>query len=186
MATVNDLTRYLDRSEIEYTRLVHPPALAVHELAATISAPECCIAQTLLVRADQHFWMVVFSADRTVNFEKLAKLLEAKELREADQTDMLFFFPECKVSPLPPFGNLYGFPVIADKRLKDNGRICFSACAATESIFMQWQDYQRLVRPIVAEFTHSSAGSDRSNAGHGRAKNIVGSDEALLMRSFNE
>ncbi|MDP2885815.1 MAG: YbaK/EbsC family protein [Ignavibacteria bacterium] len=169
MATVKDLTAYLDRNEVEYTWLVHQPAAVASELAATISVPECCMAQTLIVQADQHFWMVVFSADREVNIEALAKLLEAKILREADETDMMFFFPECKVSPLPPFGNLYGFPVIADKGLEDCGRILFGACSPSESIFMRWQDYQRLVRPIVAEFTHSRAVSESAEVLHSRS-----------------
>jgi prolyl-tRNA editing enzyme YbaK/EbsC (Cys-tRNA(Pro) deacylase) len=163
MATANDLTRYLDRNEMEYTRLVHRPALVASELAASASVPESCIALTLLVQADEHFWMVVYSADRKIDIVALAKLLEAKALREADNTDMMFFFPDCGASPLPPFGNLYGFPVIADKRLQEAGRILFGACSPSEYIFMRWQDYQHLVRPIVADFTDSCAVSESAD-----------------------
>jgi Ala-tRNA(Pro) deacylase len=153
MATSKDLVKYLNDNHVEHTVLTHPAAFTPSELALYTLTEERCIAQTVLVQAEEHFWMVVFPGDRRIDQKVLAALLETKRLRMADESDMLFFFPECKVDPMPPFGNLFGFPVIADKSLKSGKRILFGACSPTESVFMRWEDYERLARPIVADFT---------------------------------
>jgi Ala-tRNA(Pro) deacylase len=52
---------------------------------------------------------------------------------------------------MPPLGNLYGLPVIADKALAADDEIVFNAGTHTESIRMKFADFERLVKPMIVE-----------------------------------
>ncbi len=68
----------------------------------------------------------------------------------AHEEDLDLLFPDCEVGAMPPFGNLYGFPVVVDQALLEDREIVFNACTHTDSIRMKFSDFERLVRPIVA------------------------------------
>lgn len=51
---------------------------------------------------------------------------------------------------MPPFGNLYDMPVIADTRLAEDETIAFNAGTHTEACGMTWKDFERLVQPKIA------------------------------------
>jgi Ala-tRNA(Pro) deacylase len=53
---------------------------------------------------------------------------------------------------MPPFGNLYGIPVFVDRSLTEQEEIVFEACTHTDVIRMRYEDFERLVSPVVAEF----------------------------------
>jgi Ala-tRNA(Pro) deacylase len=46
---------------------------------------------------------------------------------------------------------LYALPVVVDKALVEDDEIVFNACTHSQSIKMKFDEYQRLVRPIIAE-----------------------------------
>jgi Ala-tRNA(Pro) deacylase len=57
---------------------------------------------------------------------------------------------------MPPFGNLNGLPVLVDRGLADDEEITFNAGTDTESIRMQFKDFERLTKPMIAEFAESA------------------------------
>jgi Ala-tRNA(Pro) deacylase len=61
-------------------------------------------------------------------------------------------FPDCDISAIPPFGELYGFPVFLDQTLADNPEIIFNAGTRFDSIQMGNVDFVRLVKPHVCSF----------------------------------
>jgi Ala-tRNA(Pro) deacylase len=48
---------------------------------------------------------------------------------------------------MPPFGNLYGMPVLVDPRLAEDQEIAFNAGSHSELIRLAYQDFERLVKP---------------------------------------
>jgi Ala-tRNA(Pro) deacylase len=60
-------------------------------------------------------------------------------------------FPQCETGAMPPFGNLFGLPLIVDRTLEDDTNIAFQAGTHTESIRMKYLDFKRLARPQVAD-----------------------------------
>jgi hypothetical protein len=59
-------------------------------------------------------------------------------------------FPDCEAGALPPFGNLYD--VYVDRAaLGRNERIVFQAGAHNVTMSIAYADFQRLVRPTVAD-----------------------------------
>ena len=53
---------------------------------------------------------------------------------------------------MPPFGNLFGLPVYADRSLEKDEGIVFSAGTHTLTAKMAFRDYVRLVKPRMDEF----------------------------------
>lgn len=153
MAKMSDLLKYLNLTGVQYQVINHVPAFSAHSVALAAHVPDCELAKTLLVRADEQYWMVVLPADHHVDQKSLKHALEAKHVSLATEEELAVFFPDCDVGAMPPFGKLYALPVIIDKSLTEDECIVFNACTHTQSVKMKFADYERLVRPIVAELS---------------------------------
>ena len=53
---------------------------------------------------------------------------------------------------MPPFGNLFGLPVYADRSLEKDAEIAFNAGTHTLTAKLAWPDFVRLVKPKLADF----------------------------------
>ena len=155
MAKITELLNYLHDNKNHHQLIEHETAFTAHEVARSTHVPESDLAKTIIVRADGGFWMVVLRADQAIDMNLLRKALEAKELHFAHEEDLDFLFPDCQTGAMPPFGNLYGIPVIVDASLAADEDIVFNACSHTKAIRMKFSDYGRLVRPKISVFAHS-------------------------------
>ncbi len=152
MAKMSDLLKYLNLTGVQYQVISHVPAFSAHSVALASHVPDSELAKTLLIRADEQYWMAVLRADFHINQKSLKHALEAKHVSLATEEELGVFFPDCEVGAMPPFGKLYALPVIVDKALATDEFIVFNACTHTQSVKMKFLDYEKLVRPIVAEF----------------------------------
>lgn len=155
MAKTADLLKYLNDTGVRYQLLSHVPVFKAHDVAMVTHVPDNALAKTLLVKAGQMFWMAVLRADQKVDEHLLKRALEVHHVHLASEEDLDMLFPDCEIGAMPPFGNLYGIPVIVDKTLAEDDEIVFNACTHTESIKMKFEEYERLVRPLIAEFAVS-------------------------------
>lgn len=151
MAKMSDLLKYLNLTGVQYQVISHVPAYSAHSVALAAHVPDQDLAKTLLIRADEQYWMAVLRADCQLNQKSLKHALEAKHVSLATEEELAVFFPDCEVGAMPPFGKLYALPVVVDKALAEDTDLVFNACTHSESVKMKFADYQRLVRPIVAE-----------------------------------
>ena len=61
-------------------------------------------------------------------------------------------FPDCEPGAEPPFGNLYGVPVVVDRALAQQPEIVLRAGNHEHVIRMRFADFRRLESPRIAEF----------------------------------
>jgi Ala-tRNA(Pro) deacylase len=153
MTATQEFLKYLANNDVVHSVLLHSKASSVLEIAQATHIPPRFIVQTILMRIDGYCWMVVYPADRKIDLTAISRVLHAKNIKERLESDWSFFFPNCDISTIPPFGNLYGFRVLADTSLQEGKRIIFSACSSTQSVFMRWEDYAHLVQPTVADIS---------------------------------
>lgn len=151
MAKTYDLIRYLTTNNVEFRLLRHVPAFGAHAVAQVTHVPDTALAKTLLVKAGQVYWMAVVQGNQRLSERLLKRALEVHHVHLAHEEDLDLLFPDCEIGAMPPFGNLYGFPVIVDKSLADDDEIVFNACTHSDSIRMKFTEYDRLVHPIIAE-----------------------------------
>jgi Ala-tRNA(Pro) deacylase len=134
------------------------PAFSAHNVAMATHAPDREMAKTLVVQAGKQKWLAVLRADCRIDQRLLRHALETHSIHFVSEEELETLFPNCEVGAMPPFGNLYGLPVIVDKSLAEDEEIIFNACTHTESVRMKFEDFERLVKPMVMEFAAQENG----------------------------
>src|SRR3989338_2739153 len=98
---------FLTQQRITVTSMKHPVAYTAQEIAAAQHVPGKQLAKCVLVRTNQGVRLVVLPAVYRVDFAKLKKLLNAKSLILASESDIAQTFPDVEVGAMSVFGNLY-------------------------------------------------------------------------------
>ena len=134
----------------------HPPAYTAQELAAVEHVPGRYVTKVVIAFADDNMVMLALPAPAMVNLLKLAEEVSTDNVRLASEAEFTGMFPDCEVGAMPPFGTLYGIPVLVDRRLAEDERIFFQAGTHTDTIEIAYNDYANLVRPRVCDFANAA------------------------------
>lgn len=150
---VDRLRQYLEENHVKYVTMSHSPAFTAQEIAASAHVPGKELAKTVMVKLDGKMAMVVLPAPDKVSANRLKELSGAKEVELASKREFADLFPKCEVGAMPPFGNLWDMPTFADSHLREDEYIAFNAGTHTELVRLSYADFERLVRPTVAEIS---------------------------------
>ncbi len=152
MSIAPQLKKYLEKEKITYQILEHPEAFTATEIAGVQHIPGKQLIKSVLVKADGQFLLCVLPATHRINLEKLKKVAKAKNIQLATEAEIAKLFPDYEVGAEPPFGNLYGISVFAEKQIGSNEEIVFNAGTHTETIKIKWQDFNRVTKPTLETF----------------------------------
>ncbi|MCP3102637.1 YbaK/EbsC family protein [Myxococcus sp. K15C18031901] len=152
------IIQYLERSRVPFDRRPHPKAITAQALAASLHVSGFEVAKTVMLQARDRLWMCVVSAADTVNLDRFSRLTGASQLRLAEESEFAHLFPECEIGAEPPFGLLYGLPVVVDAHLRDAGRLLFRAGSHAEALEMRFDDFMNLEAPLLGDIVHDRAG----------------------------
>lgn len=150
MACFDTLSAYLRANNIPFTTHQHAPAFTAREFAAAAHLPALMTAKVVVVMADEKLVMLVLPASYRVDLGRVYELLGAHMVRLADERELAVAFPDCAIGAMPPFGNLYGIPVLVDPLIAAQPQLVFQPGSHTETVALAYADYERLVRPQVA------------------------------------
>jgi len=145
------LIEFLKENKVRYEVLHHPEAFTAPELAAIEHVKGRSHAKVVMVRAGGELVMAVLPTDHRIDLGKLGKVM-GRETALAGEGEFGAVFPDCAVGTMPPFGQLYGVATYVDRGLAESDRIVFEAGTHSDAVKMRYADYERLVRPTVAEF----------------------------------
>ena len=148
------LEDYLRENGVPFEVQHHPRAITTQEVAATEHVPGKMLVKVVIVMVDGEMVMLVLPAPYQVDLEKVGKVLEAEEVRLAEEEEFEGTFPDCEVGAMPPYGNLYDLPVYAEKTLAEDETIFFRAGTHTDTMSVRYADFEQLVEPTVAEFAY--------------------------------
>jgi Ala-tRNA(Pro) deacylase len=155
MSVAAKLKQYLHDNRVEYDVLSHARTYTAQDTAQAAHVPGNEVAKSVVVKADDRFVLVVLPAPRKVGLERLNEILDARNVRIAEESEFTSLFPGCEVGAMPPFGNLYGLDVYVDESLTQDEEIIFNACTHVEAIRMKYKDFERIANPKVATFASS-------------------------------
>ncbi|MBI3752934.1 MAG: YbaK/EbsC family protein [Deltaproteobacteria bacterium] len=152
MAISMKLKIFLDENNVAYQVAAHSEAYTAQEIAAALHVPGKELAKVVMVKAGERFVMTVLPASRKLDMAKLKEVMGKKDIRLATEDEFKKLFPDCAPGAMPPFGNLYGIDVYEDKSLAEDEEIFFQAGNHIESVKMKHKDFEKLVKPKVADF----------------------------------
>jgi Ala-tRNA(Pro) deacylase len=98
-----------------------------------------------MIKVDGGIKMAVLPATYKVDLGRLKEAVGASTVALAAEAEFKELFPDCETGAMPPFGNLYGLPVLVAQSLTDNEEIAFNAGNHTEVVKLAFADYERLV-----------------------------------------
>jgi Ala-tRNA(Pro) deacylase len=157
VSCLEHLKKYLGKEGVAYTVTEHPPRYTAQELAQIEHVSGRLIAKVVMIVADGKPVMVVLPGIAKVDLGSVRRALGAEEVRLALEEEFGHLFPGCEVGAMPPFGNLYGVPVLVDVALARDPVIFFNAGSHRRTITMTYADFARLVRPAAGAFAKELA-----------------------------
>jgi len=135
---------YLERHAVAYERHPHRRACSAQELAAAMHVSGRRVAKSVIVKGDDRIWIAVLPASEVVDEELLAGVLGVPSVRLLDEADFEGLFAGCEPGAEPPFGSLFGLPVVVDSALAEADRIVLRAGSHEEAIEIRYQDFRRV------------------------------------------
>ncbi len=156
---------FLDQHHIKYVVISHSKAYTAQGIAAIAHIRGQELAKTVIVKLDGALAMAVLPASYQIDLLALKKVVGVRDAALASEREFKQHFPDCETGAMSPFGNLYGIPVYVDETLTRDTEISFNAGTHLELIRMSCADFERLVKPIVLQFsTLRPASFDREPA----------------------
>jgi len=150
---VKRLHELLDRGGVSYEILHHHADFRAKTTAADTHTPPREFAKTVFLWIDGQYALAVLPASHFLSEAKLARNLDAKEVRLATEFEMADLCPDCEVGAAPPFGNLYNLPVYVSPIIARDEKITFNAGTHEDAVRMTYAGYERLVQPRVVSMT---------------------------------
>lgn len=139
----------------------HAPTRTSEESAAVRGVPLASGAKAMLMKAAKElphggvFILAVMSAEKTANWPKLRKIVDAPKLAMASVEDVQRV-TGCIPGAVPPFGSLFpGTRTFVDRSVVAQGpEINFNAGLRTESVLhLSVAEYLAIEKPFVCDFT---------------------------------
>jgi Ala-tRNA(Pro) deacylase len=146
------LTNYLGAHGARYEICLHQHSRCSAETARTAHVPPQQLAKSVIVEDDAGCVMAVVSADRNVSLGQLARLLERKHLRLADESRIAALFADCDRGAVPALGMAWGVETVVDDALETR-----------PVVYVEAGDHERLLRLSHDQFHELMLG-----ARHGR------------------
>jgi len=148
------VTEFLDKSAVHYEVSEHAPAFTSQQMAAVEHEQGRYVAKPVIIKADGKYLMCVLSACYKIDLGALKSQLGARSVDLATEKEIGSIFDDCDLGAEPPFGNLYDLPVVMDKALEKDDHITFQAGTHDKAIRISMEDYRKLVKPKVLEFSY--------------------------------
>jgi Ala-tRNA(Pro) deacylase len=139
---------FLDGHGVEYVVSTHRPAFTAIDAAEVERVAPAEHAKAVVVKAGDRAGVAVLRASDKVDVHKLP----VRGARLASEAEMDHLFPGCERGAIPPFGNLFGYPVYLDRCLVADEWISFLAGSHAQSIRMRYVDFERLVEPAIDDY----------------------------------
>lgn len=154
----DSIIQYLQRHHVPFERRPHLRAISAQALAASLHVSGFQVAKTVIVHAPDRLWLCVASAPDTLDLGRVAEVLGVRRPRLADESEFVDLFPQCEPGAEPPFGQLYGLPVVVDEHLRRAERLWFRAGSHGEAIELRFEDFLHLEEPLLGSIVRERPG----------------------------
>jgi Ala-tRNA(Pro) deacylase len=152
MPGIPTIHEFLRDAHAPYSVVPHRPAYTAPDEALAAYVHGRHWAKVVVCFIDDQPIEAVVSAPTSVNLARLLDLSGGNAIRLADEEELRGLYPDCEVGAMPPFGPLYGQTVYVDAALALESQIVFNAGTHRDAIAMRWNDFVKMVNPVVGRF----------------------------------
>lgn len=145
------IINHLNKGKIKYEILKHKTVYTAYDLANTLKKKLNEIAKTLVVKADNKYYLIALPANFRLDLEKLKKTLKVRKIGIAKENVMAKVF-KVKPGAITPFGTIHKVGVLVDKALLKTQQVIFGAGSFTESLRFKVKDFLKLENPTQGSF----------------------------------
>jgi Ala-tRNA(Pro) deacylase len=161
MSLTPRLQKMLSDEFVWYRLQPYHDAVDAQHVAAAAHVPGDVVAKTVMLRdGDGAFLMLVLPAPCALDLAAVRRSTGRPNLRLAREAEFAPLFPDCAVGAMPPFGSLYGLPLLADACLLDGQQIAFRGGTHDTLVRVRSDDWVSVARPVVgawcARHAHSA------------------------------
>ena len=151
-AVFEKIKKLLDDNKIEYELVKHEPVFTSEQAAKMrgkgMKEGMRRGAKAMIFKVNDYFVQCVVPAHKIVDLKKVKLEIGVKNVRLASAEEVLKV-TDCEIGIVPPFGNLFNITVYCDYELAEE--IDFNAGLHDTSITMKKSDWNKLVKPLVAD-----------------------------------
>jgi Ala-tRNA(Pro) deacylase len=142
---------FLAEQDISYEELLHPPAYTAQKRAKYLRVPGKLVAKCVLLHGPVGHFLAVLPATHHADLARLARHFGGP-VRLADDSEISRIFLDCEWGVVPPFGTLYGLPIVLDDSLPPDDLIVFEGKSHFEAVRIRCRDFERLEKPTRLAF----------------------------------
>jgi len=148
---------YLEKAGVPHEIIEHKTVYTAFDAAQTLKRKMNEIAKSLLVKADQDYYVVLLPADHNLDIKRLQAAI-GKQTKKAIKVikipgeEIVEQITKTKNQALTAFGGFHNLPVIVDENLAKIKKAIFSAGNANHSIETTVKDFIKGEQAMVAKF----------------------------------
>jgi Ala-tRNA(Pro) deacylase len=132
---------------IPYTLTEHRQTFTAQAMAQAEGVPGRQVAKPVILSADGELVMAVLAAPDHVSMTLAKQAFDCDEVELATEAEFGEVFGDCELGAEPPFGNLYGMPVVVDGGLMAAEELVFNAGDHRHSMRISMEDYLAATQP---------------------------------------
>ena len=150
---LESILRLLDSSGVPY-RLAHHEPTYTSEQSAKARGEDIKIGgKAIVMKVGEEFKLFVLSAALKVDSGAIKEHFNEKRMRFATPEE-LNELTGAVPGAVPPFGEpITRLPLYVDNSILDNEKIAFNAGSLTDSIIISVDEYLRLTKPTILDFS---------------------------------
>ncbi|KKQ76812.1 MAG: YbaK/prolyl-tRNA synthetase associated region [Parcubacteria group bacterium GW2011_GWC1_38_6] len=149
MPMLKKLQKLLEDNKVKYEEINHRIVYTAHDKAVTLKIAEKVIGKTLVVKFDKSMALVLISANKNLDKQKLKKIAKSKKIDFAKEAWMKKNLKGVKLGSVPPFGTLWKLPTFIDRGLLKEKKVIVSSGAYNSSIKLNTIIFKKIIPDLV-------------------------------------
>lgn len=149
----DSVLEYLRSRSYSFNERPHETAFTAAGVAQQFKLPTTDVAETVLLRVDGKPWLALIPAGWRVDFEQVAAGLDASTVEALGENPTDVLFMDAEPGAEPPFGGLYGIPVIMDEALTRSEAIIVRSGSLETSLEIRTAEYRDREQPNITSIS---------------------------------
>lgn len=147
------IQEHLKKTNLKHEIVPHKKVYTAYDASQTLKVHPKQIVKSLIVKVKNNFALILLSADKNIDFKKLAKQFNAKEVDiKIPNEKVLMQKLGIKPGTAHVFGDIYKIPVIVERDLSKLKDAIFSSGDLTQSLKIKVGDFIKHQEAEVAQF----------------------------------